>query len=100
MARGLSVGDLHKLARVGAAARLGELEREIAALRKAFPGLKADSGDSNQSVTGAAPAASTTLTSRASKRGRRKPMSAAERKAVSDRMKRYWAARRKGKSSS
>ena len=98
MARGLSVGDLHKLARVGAAARLGELEREIAALRKAFPGLKAQAGEPTPPVSGAAPAASPTLTSRASKRGRRKPMSAAERKAVSERMKRYWAARRKSKS--
>jgi len=31
------------------------------------------------------------------KRGRRKPMTAAEKREVSERMKKYWAARRKEK---
>jgi hypothetical protein len=93
MAKGLTPFDLHKLARVGAAARLAELEREIGALRKAFPGLKAEPAAA--APPGPAPASQTKLSSRPSaKRGRRKPMSAAERKAVSERMKRYWADRR------
>ena len=93
MTKGLSPTDLHKLARVGAASRLAELEREIAALRKAFPGLKAE--PASGPAAPAAPATPTRLTSHAGRRGRRKPMSAAERKAVSERMKRYWADRRK-----
>ena len=93
MAKGLSPTDFHKLARIGAAARLAELEREIASLRKVFPGLKAASPDAAPAA--AAPALPARLTARASKRGRKKPMSAAERKAVSERMKRYWADRRK-----
>jgi len=95
MAKGLTPIDLHKLARVGAAARLGELEREIAALRAAFPGLR--TGPAPGAPAAAAPASQPVLSSRAAKRGRRKPMSAAERKAVSERMKRYWADRRKVK---
>jgi hypothetical protein len=95
MAKGLSTTDLHKLARIGASARLAELEREIAVIRKAFPGLRAAAGEAP--AAGAAPALPAKVTARASKRGRKKPMSAAERKAVSERMKRYWADRRKAK---
>ena len=95
MAKGLTSTDFHKLARMGAAARLAELEREMALLRKVFPGLKAASPDAAPAA--AAPALPARLTARASKRGRKKPMSASERKAVSERMKRYWADRRKSK---
>lgn len=95
MAKGLSPTELHHLARLGAATRLAELEREIAAIRGAFPGLK---GASVDAVPASAPAFPARATARAAKRGRKKPMSAAERKAVSERMKRYWADRRKGKS--
>jgi hypothetical protein len=94
MAKGLSPTDLHRLARLGAAARLAELEREVAAIRGAFPGLKAASADAATPLAPAFPAKST---AKAQKRGRKKPMSAAERKAVSERMKRYWADRRKMK---
>jgi hypothetical protein len=97
LAKGLSSTDLHKLARVGAAARLAELLREVAALRKAFPGLLAAAAEPAPASGDAAPAPPTRLLTRASKRGRKKPMSAAERKAVSERMKRYWADRRKAK---
>jgi hypothetical protein len=74
--------DLKRLARVGAIKRLEEIRREEAALRSAFPdlfragGLRAVAGGSR-------------------KRGRRRPTSAAEKKAVSERMKKYWAERRK-----
>ena len=74
----LSVEQLTTLARHGAAAAIAELEREIDAIRKAFP----DAGG------------------KAGRRGRgrkRSRMSAAARKAVSARMKKYWAARRTAK---
>jgi hypothetical protein len=73
--------QMQRLARLGAKARLEELQREEAAIRRAFPDL----GGGGRA-------------SRSARRGRsakRRPMSAANRKAVSDRMKRYWADRRK-----
>lgn len=74
--------ELHRLARLGAKARLEELRREEAAIRKAFPDL---SGRGRQA--GGASATGRT----------RKPMSDAARKEVSERMKKYWATRRKTK---
>ena len=79
----------------GASTRLAELEREIAALRKAFPGVRAASG-------AAVPAPPVVVVpakvgAPVSRRGRRKPMSAAERKAVSERMKKDRADWRKTK---
>jgi hypothetical protein len=80
--------DLKALARVGAAARLRELMAEVDEIRRAFPELGQVRQRRDRAEGGRArPAA---------RRGRRK-MSAAERKAVSARMKRYWAARRKAK---
>jgi hypothetical protein len=81
----LNRNDLKQLARLGAKARLEELRQEEAAIRRAFPDLFSK---------GAAASAAG-----ASRRGRRRRshMSAAARKAVSDRMKKYWAERRKGK---
>jgi hypothetical protein len=76
--------ELVRLARVGAAARLTELERERAVLLRAFPELRRAI---DQRGGDGAPAA------RAPKR-RRSGMSAAARKAVSVRMKKYWAERR------
>jgi hypothetical protein len=98
VAQKLSAADLHRLARMGAAARLDQLEREIAALRRAFPGLKPPAPPVPVLPAGAAPAeagARGNASAAVSRRRRRKPMSAAERKAVSERMKRYWDARRK-----
>jgi hypothetical protein len=93
VAKKLTAAEMHRLARLGAAAKLAQLEREIAALKRAFPGLTPQ----------AAPVAA--LPSDGAARdapgpprpspGRRTPMSAAERKTVSDRLKRYWDARRK-----
>jgi len=76
--------ELLRLAQLGAQARLDTLKAEIQQIYRQFPGLR--SGRGVQS-TGGAPA----------RRGRRRKMSAAERKAVSERMTRYWAARRKAK---
>lgn len=87
--------ELRSLARLGAAARLAQLEQERAALLRTFPGLRAAStGASGTEATDGANAP------RAGKRGRRRNrMSAAARKAVSQRMTRYWAERRKAKAS-
>ena len=92
MSKGLTPSELNTLARIGASRRLAELEAEIAALRRAFPGLKSTADVPVQPQVQALPAR---LARRVAKRGRRKPMSAAERKAVSARMKKYWADRRK-----
>jgi hypothetical protein len=81
--------DLKEYARRGAEVRLRELQAEAAEIFRAFPDLRsaglralsASSGPGRGSEVG---------------NGRnRKPMSAAARKAVSLRMKRYWAERRK-----
>jgi len=74
-----------RLARRGARAVLDELEREAAAIRRAFPTCSAVAVDGRRWRRGlwrSPPAAR---------------MSAAGRKAVSERMKKYWADRRKGK---
>jgi hypothetical protein len=76
--------QLRRFARLGAMARLEQLKMEEAAIRAQFPELF---GRGTRAAS-AAPV---------SKRGGRKPMSAAERRAVSARMKKYWAARRKAK---
>ena len=83
----LSPEQLRELARLGAAARVQELRQEEAAIRAMFPdlfsgGRPARDADEN----GAAPATT--------RRRRRQRMSPAARKAVSERMRRYWAERR------
>lgn len=74
--------QMRKLAKIGAQARLDELQREEAEIRRAFPDLGGAGGRS----TGSA---------RSGRSKGRRRMSAANRKAVSERMKRYWADRRK-----
>lgn len=86
--------ELRRFARLGAAARLAELEQERLTLLRIFPGLRAASASAAPESTdgAAAPAAG-------KRRKRRSNMSAAARKEVSQRMKRYWAERRKAKAS-
>ena len=98
MAKGLTPAQVGKLARMGAAARLAELEPEIATLKRAFPGLKAG-GAAAAEAAAATPARGTGRPKGggAPKRQRRRKMSAAEKKVVSERMKKYWADRRKAK---
>lgn len=85
----LSREQMQQLTRRGALAVLEELEREAAAIRRAFPGLV---GGRGRPARTASVAASTVAVAR-----RRPAMSAANRKAVSERMKKYWAERRKAK---
>jgi hypothetical protein len=81
---------MERLTRRGALAVLEELEREAAAIRRAFPGLVGGRG--RQARTASVAASAGVAAAR-----RRPAMSAANRKAVSERMKKYWAERRKAK---
>ena len=79
---GLSLERLRELARTGAESTLKQLRAEVVAIERTFPELALPNRKQiGQSVQ------------RMSKRTKR--MSAAARKAVSQRMKRYWAERRK-----
>lgn len=83
MANELKQDQLRRLARLGAARRLEELRQEEAAIRKAFPDVGRERpGRSGRAAKSSGP-----------KRRRRK-MSAAQRRAVSERMKKYWASRK------
>jgi len=75
------MAKLREYALVGARARLQELRGEEATLRQQFPELFRGSGPARP----AAPA----------RKGGRRPLSAAEKKAISERMRKYWADRRK-----
>jgi hypothetical protein len=85
--------DMRDLARAGAEARLAALRAEETALLAAFPDLR------SRSMRRPASTEAATSSTRQS-RGRRRTMSAAQRKAVGARMKAYWAARRAEKAAS
>ena len=76
--------DLKAYARRGAEARIAELTAELNDIYRAFPDLRRGSTHSAPATTGAG-----------GRRRGRKPMSAAQKAAVSKRMKKYWATRRK-----
>lgn len=80
MAKDTNLSRLRAFALVGARARLDEIRKEEASLRAEFPELSRGGA--------AAPKA-------ARKKRGRKAMSAAQKKAVSERMRKYWADRRK-----
>lgn len=82
MAKRIADTELRSLALVGARARLNALQAEVASLVATFPELRGGRA-------AAAPAAA-----RGRKRGRKRPMTAAEKKAVSERMRKYWAERK------
>ena len=69
--------DLKAYARQGAAARVAELNAELAAIYRVFPDLR---GDAKASAGG--------------QKRKRRAMTAAQKAEVSKRMKKYWAARR------
>ena len=92
MAAELSRDDMRRLARLGAMRRLEEIRREEAAIRAAFPELFGKATAAASAVGGTTPS-----TRVGGPRVRARKMSAAGRKAVSDRMKKYWAERRKAK---
>lgn len=81
--------DMKHYAEAGARLRLAELLAEADKIRRAFPGIDTGTPRTSRGESAGAPA-----------RGRRSTMSAAERKAVSARMKAYWASRREAKAAS
>jgi hypothetical protein len=94
MANTLSRVEVKRLALIGAQSRLDDLNAEIASIVRAFPEL---------SRGGRAKAAATAVgndTPRKGRGGRKRNwnMSDAQKRAVSERMKKYWAGRRKEKS--
>jgi hypothetical protein len=81
--RGLSLEQLRELAREGAEQTLKRLRAEIVAIERTFPELAlAQRRRAVRRVVATA-------------RRRSRTMSAAARKAVSERMKKYWAERRR-----
>jgi len=94
VAKQLTREELRRLARLGAARRLEELRLEEAAIRAAFPGIDVAIGARRR---GRPPAAATASGGARRRRRRRRPMSAAEKRVVSERMKKYWANRRKAR---
>jgi len=91
MPSGLNRNQLLQLARLGAKARLAELEEE----RKAIEAL-IGRGAGRATRRRASTAEPRTTANESA--GRRRTMSSAARRAVSQRMKRYWAERRKAQS--
>jgi hypothetical protein len=87
----LNTEQLRRLARLGAIARLEQLQQEEGAIRAEFPELFGRGR--RRAGRGNSPAAATS----AAGPRRRRRMSAAARKAVSQRMRKYWADRRKAK---
>ena len=81
--KSLNTDRIRQLARTGAELTLNRLRAEIIAIERAFPELRLPQRRRavRQSINAAA--------------GRTRTMSEAARKAVSARMKRYWAERRK-----
>ena len=75
--------ELKRLAQIGAATRLAELDKERQGILSAFPTLAAAANGGAGRTQSRQPVR------------RRHHMSPAERKAVSQRMKKYWAARRR-----
>lgn len=92
MANTLSRVEVKRLALIGAQSRLETLNAEIASIVRAFPELS----------RGRATAATTAVGNGAPRKGkggrkRNWNMSESQKRAVSERMKKYWAGRRKEK---
>lgn len=91
MAKDLSQVELTRLARLGAEARLEQIDAERRAILRAFPGLSLAAAREGHAGPAAGKAGA------APKKKARKPRrkaTAAEKKASSERMKKIWAARK------
>ena len=91
----LSQEQLRRLARLGAVARLEQLRQEEAAIRAEFPELFGRGRDAARAAVAPTPAPGAPAKNGGGRK--RRPMSAARRKAVSERMRKYWAERRKSR---
>src|SRR6266498_348705 len=90
----------HEYARMGAQVRASELQAEINEIYRAFPELRGSTrGGVRKSSTTPSPNGVAAVAAETPAKRRRAPQwSAAARKAVSQRMKKYWAERRRAKS--
>jgi hypothetical protein len=86
----MMTADLRALARLGATSRLSEIEAERQSLYRAFPDL----APVKRRVRVSAPVVAKMEARPPRQQKRRRRITAAQRRAVSQRMKRYWAARR------
>jgi hypothetical protein len=93
MAHELSNDELKRLARLGAVARLEQLEAERQAILRAFPGLR---GPVRQEAAAHAGHGGPAPATPKIKTRKRRPMSAEQKRAASERMTKYWAARKQG----
>ncbi len=100
MANELTREHLTQLARLGAERRLEELREEEASIRAAFPDLSRGPVRRASGASGGATASTSqdaATPARRTRKRRRGGMTDEGRQAVSERMKRYWAERRKAK---
>lgn len=97
MAHELSKDDLRRFARLGAMRRLEDIRKEEAAIRAAFPELFSGARPAARGTQASSAPAAPAKAAAAKKARKRSTMSPAMRKAVSERMKKYWAGRRKAK---
>jgi hypothetical protein len=90
--------DLRRYALSGAQARLAEITQELDVIRRAFPELGATgTRRTSSNRTDARQDGNGDGSAPARRRRRGRTMSAAQRKAVGERMKKYWASRRAAK---
>ena len=87
---------LHQYARIGAAAHIKELRAQIAEIQRAFPGLDGDAPSSRRRP--GRPAKATADIAPAAAPRKKRTLSAAARKAISDAQKKRWAKVKKAKS--
>jgi hypothetical protein len=93
MANTLSRVEVKRLALIGAQSRLDTLNAEINSIVRAFPELSRGRATASTAVDNGTP--------RKGRGGRKRNwnMSDSQKRAVSERMKKYWAGRRKEKAS-
>jgi hypothetical protein len=84
--------DLRDFARRGAEARIAELNAELTSIYAAFPDLRRNGRTGRRGRNADAPVEKIRR-----RRRRRRALTPAEKKAISARMKKYWAERRKSK---
>lgn len=87
--------DLKAWALVGAQQRLRELDQERAAIFSAFPQLRGSTPGRRRGRPRKVQADGVTAAATGVKKRKRPKMTAAQKKAVSLRMKKYWAERKK-----
>jgi len=93
---------MRRYALLGAEARLLQIREEMTAIHQAFPELRANGrvvrkgADSGRTTPASAKPGNEAGAGGSENPSRRRRMSAAQRKAVGERMKKYWAARRGG----